>query len=543
MLLAVAAVAARGGEPAAFVAAPRASALDRGGSPPGVVRQSFEVAEPLAVPPEPLPPPRPPLPGAVPPAPPRPTELAGVPIDDRDDPLTLSEVLESVLLHYPLLQAVERERSVAAGRLTSAEGAFDTNVTAAGTSLAPGTYENYRSDLGMSRLLPYGGLSVFGGFRTGYGEFPTYNLQQLTADGGEWRGGVTAPLAKNRDIDRPRASRAQARLDVALAEPTIRRSELDYLRAAARAYWNWLGSGERRAAADEVVEAAAALERELELRVARGATANIERVDNQQNLALRQAVAVQTDRAVQQATIDLSLFFRDAGGRPLLAGRRRLRPVPQPFQPSRAIYDEAVGRALAARPEFRRLALQREKLVVELRLAENQTLPGIDGQLVGNQDLGFGKSRLSGPNGLDRQVLQAQLVFQMPAERREARGRMQTAHAQLGQLDRQLKFAEDQVRAEVQDAFSALERGYEFHRQARQRSDLANTVWQAERESLRLGRSDVLRVTIREQQAFDAQIYEITARQEFWRAESDLRAADASIGPDGGRPRPAPAHR
>jgi outer membrane protein TolC len=100
------------------------------------------------------------------------------------------------------------------------------------------------------------------------------------------------------------------------------------------------------------------------------------------------------------------------------------------------------------------------------------------------------------------------------------------------QLDRQLTFANDQVRAEVQDAYSMLERAYEFHRQVFKRLELARLVADAEREQLRLGRSDVLRVTLREQTKFEADVAEISARQEFWRAESDLRAADTSLGPE-----------
>jgi hypothetical protein len=42
----------------------------------------------------------------------------------------------------------------------------------------------------------------------------------------------------------------------------------------------------------------------------------------------------------------------------------------------------------------------------------------------------------------------------------------------------------------------------------------------------------VLRVTLREQAKFEAEIYEIGSRQDFWRAESDLHAADASLGPE-----------
>ena len=177
-------------------------------------------------------------------------QIPGLKLDERPEPLTLEDVLKSVLLSYPLLQAVERERGIAAGKLTTAMGAFDTKVNMAGQSLAPGTYENYRSDFGFSQQFMTGGISAFGGFRTGFGDFPTYNLGQKTADAGEWRGGLNIPLARDREIDRARASRAQAALDVSLAEPTIERSRLDYMKSAARTYWNWLGSGERYAATE-----------------------------------------------------------------------------------------------------------------------------------------------------------------------------------------------------------------------------------------------------------------------------------------------------
>ncbi|MFM8291049.1 MAG: TolC family protein, partial [Planctomycetia bacterium] len=357
-------------------------------------------------------------------------------------------------------------------------------------------------------------------------------LGQKTADVGEFRGGLNVPLARNRDIDRARATHAQARLDMALAEPAIERSRLDYMRSAARAYWFWQGSGERFGASERVLQLAIDRDEQLELKVNAGAVANIERVDNQQNIALRNGFLVQADRGVQQAAIELSLFHRDPTGRPLLARRNRMQPLPQPVQPAPAVFEQAVTRALRSRPEFQRLSLHKEKLLVERRLAANQMLPGIDGQILGNQDAGYGKSPLSGPQGLDRQVLQAAVVFQLPAQRRDARGKLQTLESQLMQLDRQLDFAHDQVRAEVQDAYSMLERAFEFHRQAAKRLELARTVADAEREQLRLGRSDVLRVTIREQAKFEADMLEIAARQEFWKAVSDLRAADTSLDPD-----------
>jgi outer membrane protein TolC len=337
------------------------------------------------------------------------------------------------------------------------------------------------------------------------------------------------PLARDRDIDSARAGRDRARLDRAIAEPTIVRSRLDYMRAAALAFWNWHGSGEREGAAERLEQLAVRRDGEIAARVDRGVMANIERVDNQKNIALRRGLLVQADREVQQTAIELSLFLRDSAGKPLLAARRRMRPMPEPVPPSVSVYEESLARALAARPEFQRLSLERQKLVVERRLAVNDTLPGIDAQLVGNQDAGFGKSPLSGIDGLDRQVLQAALVFQMPAQRRNARGRMQAADSQIMQLDRRLEFTFDSVRAEVQDAYSKLERAYEFHKQAVQQEELAALVAEAEREQFRLGRSDILRVTLREQAKFDADLLEIAARQEYWRAEANLRAADTSL--------------
>jgi outer membrane protein TolC len=475
----------------------------------------------------PIPPSAPGAPALVPPAAARlPANLA---IDDRPEPLTLADVLESVRRHYPLLQAIERERGVAAGRMTAAMGAFDTNVNMAGNALAPGTYENYRSDFGLSQLLQSGGVQVFGGYRTGFGDFPTYNLSQKTADVGEFRGGLTMPFARERDIDSARAGRDKARLDQALAEPTIVRSRLDYMRSAALTYWTWMGSGEREGAAKRLEALAVRRDGEIAAKVDRGVMANIERVDNQKNIALRRGLLVQADREVQMATIDLSLYLRDSGGKPLLPARRRMQPLPEPVQPGVSVYEASLSQALAARPEFERLALEREKLFVERRLAANDTLPNIDGQVYGNQDAGFGKSALSGNDGLDRQVLQAALVFQMPAQRRNARGRLQAVDSQLVQLDRRLEFTFDSVRAEVQDAYSKLERAYEFHKQAVQQEELAALVAEAEREQFRLGRSDILRVTLREQAKFDADLLEIAARQEYWRAEANLRAADTSL--------------
>ena len=463
-------------------------------------------------------------PGVVPPAPPKdlPT-LSGSP-RSVGGPLALDEVLSSVERNYPLLRAIEQERVIAGGRLVSAMGAFDFNLMT-GVEGQGTTYDNLRSGVGLSQGLPFGGIGVFAGYRNGYGDFTTYNLGQKTADGGEFRTGLSIPLLKDRAIDRPRAAIQQARLDVALAEPVIERQRLDFQRAAARTYWNWVAAGQRLKVVESLVKLAVDRDDQLKVRVEAGQAANIDRIDNQQNIALRNGVLVQAQRGFQQATIDLSLFLRDGSGSPTLADTDRLPSFPDVQPIDVQTFAASLQTAFELRPEPRRLRLQRDKAAVELQLATNQMLPSMNAVVAAAQDVGYGKSSLSGPNGLDSTTLSAGVAFQLPVQRRDARGRVMQAQAQLSQIEQQLRQTEDVVRADVQDTFSALERAVELYQQAKKRVELARMVARAEREQLRLGRSDVLRGTLREQASFDAEVVEISSQQDYFRALADFRAA------------------
>ena len=487
---------------------------------PAVVRQGTPPALPA-----PRPDAGPAAPGKVPPPPPR--ELPPILGAEKSvgGPLGLDEVLDSVEQNYPLLRAIEQERVLAGGKVVTAMGAFDLNLNASADGTSPATYDSIRSSLGFNQALPNGGMGIFAGYRNGYGEFPTYNLGQKTADGGELRAGIVIPLLRDRAIDRPRAGLQQARLDVQIAEPTIERQRLDFLRAATRVYWNWVASGQRLRIASNLLKLAVDRDEQLKARVEAGPVANIERIDNQQNIALRNGLLVQAQRGFQQSTIDLSLFLRDNTGSPTLAGPDRLPAFPLVQSVSVSLMDDAIDRAMQMRPEPLRLRLQREKAVVDYRLATNQMMQSVNALVGGSQDLGFSKSPLSGPNGLDRSNLNASILYNFPVQQREARGRVLQAQALIAQADQQLRNAEDVVRAEVQDTFSALERAYEFFIQAKNRVELVRLVAEAEREQLRLGRSDILRVTLREQAAFDAELLEIGAQQDYFRAQADFRFA------------------
>lgn len=490
---------------------------------------------------EQLPPPRPepqPKPAedserkAEQPSPPPPAQ----PARSLEEPLTLYEVLRSVQASFPLLLAIQQERAIAAGQRLSAEGAFDLNFRLRGWS-QDGTFENHRLDVGLEQPTPLYGTTLFGGYRFGFGDFPVYYGDRLTADGGEFRAGVQIPLLRDGPIDRRRAALRQAQIAESLADPLIQQARIDFLRDAAKAYWNWVAAGEQYRVAEALLKLALDRQAGFEEQFRLGAIAEFVVVDNRRLIFERQGALVAAERRLQQAAFDLSLFLRDAEGNPVTPSvsqlpRNLLLQEDLP-RPRTELLAQDIETAYRFRPELTRFALLKERATVDLRLAENQTWPALNAQVFGAQDVGKGKQE-TGVFALDRSVLEGSVVFEVPLQRREAQGRVRTAEAILMQLLAQERFVRDRISVEVQDAVSALDRTYERWLRARDEQRVAARVAELEFERFRQGQSTLLDVNLRELAAAGAQAKVIDAAADFARALADYRAAlglDAATDP------------
>ena len=459
--------------------------------------------------------PTPPLP-ELPPLPP----LAGRPTDDQPDtPLELREVVESVELHYPLLAAIEQERTIAGGQLLSSLGSFDLRLNSLQFSNS-GTFPHYRSDYALNQLTPFGGASLFAGYRQGLGSFPDYEGKAITGEGGELRAGVRLPLLRDRAIDRARANVAQAQITRQIAEPTIETQRIAFLQAATKTYYTWIGAGLRVKLVEQLLDQARLRSDQIADRVRAGATPLIDHLDNQQTIAARQALLVSARRLLQRATIELSLFYRDSAGNPILVSEKRLPPsFPVPLIPRLDEYPQAAELALQQRPEIRLLRLQYERLLVELRLQENQLLPGLNAVIGGAQDMGLGKK------DLDRSNFFVEAGFDLPLQRRDARGKILAIQGQLSQIAERLRFARDTILANVQDTLSALDQAYELREQAALRLKYVKQVEEGEVIRFELAGNDLLRVLLRELATFDARLTLLDAEIEYFRSLADYQAA------------------
>lgn len=450
---------------------------------------------------------------------PEPRQLVAVPFS-ATGPVGLADVMRAVTNQYPPLLAALIERDIAAGRLRSAQGAFDLQTFAKAFGNPTGYYESGTLDAGFEQFLGVWGSSVFGGYRIERGTLPDYDKNRTQA-GGEPRVGLRVPLLRDGSIDRRRAGILQARLDRELADPFIRRQQLDFIRASASAYWAWVGSGRRLAVAEELLRVATDRGVALTNQVRSGLVRPIVLTDNHRLVVSRQLGLVQARRRFEANSIALSLFLRDDAGHPVLAGRDRLPPAfPDAVAPDGTAVVRDIEVATGKRPEIRRIRLQLDRAEVDRRLAENNLLPNLDVGVTASQDLGA--RRYKDKSELE---VEAGVELKFPLQRREAKGRLEAAEAAVRRLNADEGFARDRIAAEIRDAYSAWSAAHEQTLQTRLNADLARTLEEAEQALFERGSADLLAVQIRELATFEARSLDIDALAEYFRARADYEVA------------------
>ncbi len=439
------------------------------------------------------------------------------------EPLDLEEVLASTERAYPLIRAAELERRVAQGELESAEGGFDLSWKARGTLTPLGYYDSVRAETTIEKPTPWWGASAFAGWKLGTGEFPVYDGRQQTLDYGEVRAGVQLPLWRNGPTDRRRANLARAELGAKLAELSIAQQKIELRRAAAQRYWTWVAAGRRVAVVEALLDDVLQRDAGIAQRVETGDLPAIERTENLRAIEQRRALSTQLRRGLEQAAIELGLFVRDARGEPTLPGPERL-PSSFPELPATATSDLAGDgqRAQQRRPEARRLSLQQTQQRVEQEWAENQLAPGIDLQVAVAKD--FGPPLAARPD-LSEAVLEASVLLDIPIQTRLARGRVDAAQASAERLGFQAKLARDRIDADVRDSHSAIAAARQRIEATRREVALALELEAGERSRFEQGDSNLLIVNLREQQTAEAQLREVDAVLDYFRARTDLDAA------------------
>jgi outer membrane protein TolC len=429
--------------------------------------------------------------------------------------LELSAVLESVERHYPPLLAAIQDRAIADADVLSAEGRFDLSLKSGYEGDYLGYYRNDQYRAGFEQATTFQGMSYFAGWRLGRGEFASYDGKLQTDTLGEYKAGVRLPGLRDRAIDSRRADLQKALLGRRVASLGVDQQRLFIIQMATRRYWEWVAAGRRLDVAATILKVAEDRDKLLRESAESGQIPRVEVTDNERAILSRRAQVVEAQRGLELAAIELSLFYRDGAGNPRLSEPAQLPPAfPEISEVTEQRLAGDIDLALRRRPEIQRFAAQREQVEVDRKLAANQLLPSVD--------LVFQYTREAGARLVRRgpDEVQAALIFDLPFQRRQARGRNASALARIEQFDQRERFARDQVAAEVRDAYSALKAAYERARVLRREVEVARELETIERIKFEAGEGNQFLVNLREQAAFETGIREIAALSEYFRARA-----------------------
>lgn len=456
--------------------------------------------------------------------------LDPVPPPEPDEPapgpqsttiLRLEEVISSVYAAYPLLEAAFHGRTIAEGEQLAAAGNFDLKLKAASENGPTGFYQTYRQLVGLEQPTYWGG-EVFAGYRLGRGDYQPWYLERETNDGGEFKAGVSVPLARDRNIDARRAELWRSTYGRQFVEPDIQAQLIGFVQEAGYAYWDWVAAGAEYGIYLRILSLAEDRTGRIAEQVQAGLIDPPELTDNQRLVAERRAKLAEASRKLQQKAIKLSLYYRDFAGEPIIPAPELLPDFPEPaaFDAARLDLDSRV--ALQSRPELKALDLLLRQLEVDYAQAHNEMRPAVNGLLWGSQDVGAPTSSKRDKSQFE---LEASLIAEMPLQFRKARGKALAVQGKIAQLSAKRRLTEDKIVADVQDAYSALVAAYEQVVQTREAVRLAEEMAERERQNFEAGASDLLKVTLREQYAAESALKKFDSLRQYYEARADYRAA------------------
>lgn len=372
--------------------------------------------------------------------------------------ISLNQVLVSVSQCYPEIDIAIGEIETANGKVLASWGEFDRVLEGHSISQPLGFYQTYRNGVGLTQPL-YGGGEIYGTYRIGDGNFEPWYGERETNEAGELKAGLSLPLLKDRNIDKRRAKLLASQAQRDQVESKVQSRLLKFQRFATQAYWDWVASGQAVQIQRQLLELAETRVSQIKTRVESGDLAEIAQIDNDRLIAKRKNDLIKARRSLEKSAIKLSLFWRDPNCNPVIASEEQLPirfPGSTPISTTQLNAD--IETAFSVRPELVELKATLRETNVDRLYAENLTLPKLDVKGFAGQDLGGETSSLGDKTPFE---LQVGVFYEVPLERRKGLGKIQSANGKLTQIDAKIRLTGDKIRAELQDAASAVNAAFD----------------------------------------------------------------------------------
>lgn len=436
--------------------------------------------------------------------------------------LTIPVLVDAIASQHPsYLSEMRRTEATKAG-VDEAVAAFDMRVSQMSSFRTSGYYDGAIAQQQVSKPLALLNAEISATYRISSGDFPVYESEFDTLNGGELGLGLKLSLLQNRDLDKRRTELAdsESRLDIRYAVQQIQNNAV--VRQGIQSFLRWKRAQRIRQVTADLLRLTESRLKGVEERVASGDLAAISVSELQTTLLQRKILLTEVERSVATAREQLAFYLPPEYR--LTNSKNNLNDFDWPYALSEASFDQA-KLDLDSHPALIAVENEIEVAMNALRLAENQMLPELDLTMKVSRDLGAGDPRL---RGADSAVL---LNFEVPVGRRAARATSQGAQARIHSLD----LEKDAVRLGLTRDIEIRRQAWRFGQQlleANSRAEeVASHLLEQETKRFEEGIGDQFILISREAAALEAKVNTIEAEFALLNEELLLVAAMARLVP------------
>lgn len=410
--------------------------------------------------------------------------------------LSLMKVLQSIDTHYPQVKIARLEIIKASGAFVNAKGKFDPSLEASTSSQPAGGYINNYGDTQLTIPTLYNGIKLFAGYRNGEGNWPIYYQNYLTNSGGEYRAGLSLPLLRDRLIDKERTGLLSSVQLMLMKEQDAEAIKIRIYQEAIKVYWQWVEAGYQLKSFRHLLHLAQKRQHAIEQQANLGDLPKLAISENLQQIIQREQLLNQGQLILEQASVNLSLYFRDHKGKPLVPGEQDL-----PILSSTSNTNLATQALLREHPEIKKLNHYANMMQLKRNQARNELLPQLDATAYTFKQNGTGGYPLMIP-----QAAMLGVSFKFPLLQRQAKGNLIQAESALRQVRIEKRFLYEQLNNEFLNMLIGINR---IRRQVglfKKELTLAQKVQQGEAKKFYQGDSTLFLVNQREQMTTQVQL-------------------------------------
>lgn len=418
--------------------------------------------------------------------------------------LTLENVLHSVKNNHPVIRIAMLSNKIANSEVLSSKGAFDINLK------SYGFYNRYNSssDIGQPEyaqmynteleLLTRYGLLIKSGIDLNKGDIKT--PISPTGEDGEYFISLNAPLFRGAGYNTFSVNESLAEYNAKKVKNNLRLVSLELLLKTINTYWKWAASIKKLEIENKLLDLAVFRLKAISKREKNGDLAAIDVVEIKQEIQRRKSRVIKSERTYQKLSYELSWFLwqNNSSETQNILGCSADDFNSNLHNKIKFNLNNGKMMALENRPEIQDFEISRMIAKLEKDFATNDLLPKLDIALkVGTQN---GRGSM---NGAD---VKAGLEFDIPLQRRDAKGRVKKFSFELSKINLQEKNMVQKIFLQVDDAISAINQSRKNITIVKEEVNLAEKLENGESKRFSLGDSNLFMVNLRERTSAESKI-------------------------------------